>query len=257
MDKNTLLDLTSRGYSSTKIADELNTSKTNVSYWLKKYGLKTNPIRNINDFEITCDFCGLTTTNHLSFESHLPSCNIANKNIDSILSDYASNKPLLKIARDYKIGQNLLKRVLKKNSVKKRTPLIHNHTDDELGWKIHEIHYSQCFDDNNIRKIVNNIVSNKDKIYDFDYDKYLSNKLKKKDPCLCKCGSEIRRGSKKCVSCSSKENGFNRRKVERPKKEGLEKEVSYFGYSSVGRRYGVSDNTIRKWIKSFEEYNFK
>jgi hypothetical protein len=39
------------------------------------------------------------------------------------------------------------------------------------------------------------------------------------------------------------------RKVERPEYEILIKNVNEFGYSSTGRKYGVSDNAIRKWIK--------
>lgn len=40
-----------------------------------------------------------------------------------------------------------------------------------------------------------------------------------------------------------------RRKVERPSLDILLKEVKEFGYSATGRKYGVSDNSIRKWIK--------
>jgi transposase-like protein len=29
-------------------------------------------------------------------------------------------------------------------------------------------------------------------------------------------------------------------------------EVNELGYSSTGRKYGVSDNSIRKWIKFYE-----
>jgi hypothetical protein len=42
------------------------------------------------------------------------------------------------------------------------------------------------------------------------------------------------------------------RKVERPPHEQLLSEVDQFGYSAVGRKYGVSDNAIRKWLRDFE-----
>jgi transposase-like protein len=32
--------------------------------------------------------------------------------------------------------------------------------------------------------------------------------------------------------------------------EDLMKEVEELGYSAVGRKYSVSDNAIRKWIKN-------
>lgn len=42
-----------------------------------------------------------------------------------------------------------------------------------------------------------------------------------------------------------------KRKVEnRPSIDNLIKDVEEFGYCKVGRKYGVSDNTIRKWIKN-------
>lgn len=38
-------------------------------------------------------------------------------------------------------------------------------------------------------------------------------------------------------------------RVERPPIDQLIKEVVDMGYSATGRKYGVSDNAIRKWIK--------
>jgi hypothetical protein len=43
-----------------------------------------------------------------------------------------------------------------------------------------------------------------------------------------------------------------RRKVLRPPYEQLIVEVRDLGYSAVGRKYGVSDNAIRKWIRFYE-----
>lgn len=42
---------------------------------------------------------------------------------------------------------------------------------------------------------------------------------------------------------------LNSRKVERPTKEVLMLEIETLGYSGAGRKYGVSDNAIRKWLK--------
>ena len=47
---------------------------------------------------------------------------------------------------------------------------------------------------------------------------------------------------------------ISKRKVERPKYEILKEEVNNYGYSKTGRKYGVSDNSIRKWIKTYEKY---
>ena len=61
------------------------------------------------------------------------------------------------------------------------------------------------------------------------------------------CGVELSGKCKTdlCHSCHSK----SQRKVERPPKEQLIKEIGESSYLSVGRKYGVSDNAIRKWIK--------
>ena len=81
----------------------------------------------------------------------------------------------------------------------------------------------------------------------------------------CECGNTKRKYSKKCVRCyqSSRikeielkktfsEAMIDRRKVERPSYEQLVKEINELGYSMTGRKYGVSDNSIRKWIKFYK-----
>jgi len=44
------------------------------------------------------------------------------------------------------------------------------------------------------------------------------------------------------------------RRVERPSFKQLSSDVSLFGYSATGRKYGVSDNAIRKWLKFYEKH---
>ena len=43
------------------------------------------------------------------------------------------------------------------------------------------------------------------------------------------------------------------RKVERPPYQKLIDEINEFGYSAIGRKYNVSDNAIRKWVKFYEK----
>jgi len=62
----------------------------------------------------------------------------------------------------------------------------------------------------------------------------------------CKCGNEKSKQSNQCRICQHKKQ----RKVKvRPSTEQLINEVKETSYVAVGKRYGVSDNTIRKWIK--------
>jgi hypothetical protein len=61
--------------------------------------------------------------------------------------------------------------------------------------------------------------------------------------CSRECGSRWdRRGRKRPGA----------RKAERPPREQLLAEVQQLGYSATGRRYGVSDNAIRKWLREYE-----
>jgi len=65
----------------------------------------------------------------------------------------------------------------------------------------------------------------------------------------CKnCGIEITRHSKNelCIKCF---NISNRKVKERPSKEILLKEIEETNYCAVARKYGVTDNAIRKWLK--------
>ena len=83
------------------------------------------------------------------------------------------------------------------------------------------------------------------RIYDSKKDKYVSNKKYKK----CLCGNIILIDSQFCTKC----NGEQQRKVQRPSYEILLEELKESNYTLVGRKYGVSDNCIRKWIKNYEK----
>lgn len=48
-------------------------------------------------------------------------------------------------------------------------------------------------------------------------------------------------------------NPEDRRKVVRPPYDELMNEINELGYSGTGRKYGVSDNSIRKWKKYYEK----
>ena len=62
---------------------------------------------------------------------------------------------------------------------------------------------------------------------------------------ICECGLKISNKAKQCRDCSNKKQ----RKIERPTLDVLLNEISDLGYSATGRKYGVSDNAIRKWCK--------
>lgn len=66
----------------------------------------------------------------------------------------------------------------------------------------------------------------------------------------CDCGKNISYGAILCKECSD----ILQRKVKRPLYKQLCSDVNLFGYSATGRKYGVSDNSIRKWVKFYEKY---
>jgi len=85
---------------------------------------------------------------------------------------------------------------------------------------------------------------------------FAGKKNKKKYYCSL-CSNETTRTRKYCDSCfeknkkSKKFKRFNSRKVKnRPSEEQLLREIEETNYCAVGRKYGVSDNAIRKWLKS-------
>lgn len=46
------------------------------------------------------------------------------------------------------------------------------------------------------------------------------------------------------------------RRVERPPFNQLQQEIKELGYVGTGRKYGVSDNAIRRWVKTYENRGF-
>lgn len=63
------------------------------------------------------------------------------------------------------------------------------------------------------------------------------------------CGgfkSDIR--SELCLSCRAK----RRQKVERPSREELKQMIKTETFVSIGKKFGVTDNTIKKWCKAYK-----
>ncbi len=62
------------------------------------------------------------------------------------------------------------------------------------------------------------------------------------------CGKEKKtKYSDVCLDCL----GLSKRKVERPDKESLQKMISELSWCAIGRKYGVSNNAVKKWAKQY------
>lgn len=105
----------------------------------------------------------------------------------------------------------------------------------ERGWRILRISASEI--QKNIIGCINKILNELSKPL---LPVLIEDKINK-----CQCAATISRYSKMCSNCRA----FSQRRVERPDITTLLKEIDEIGYSAVGRKYGVSDNSIRKWIK--------
>lgn len=78
------------------------------------------------------------------------------------------------------------------------------------------------------------------------YELIGKNKIEKQDLCP-ECGDKKYKSSRVCCKCV----GMSRRKIKtRPTKDELDKDILEMPMTAVGKKYGVSDNAIRKWIKS-------
>lgn len=84
-------------------------------------------------------------------------------------------------------------------------------------------------------------------------DTHCGKNLKKITKCS-DCDIIIGNKSKKCKKCSNiKKTFLHRRKVKiRPSLEQLQKDIFELGYTGTGRKYHVSDNSIRKWIENYK-----
>lgn len=111
------------------------------------------------------------------------------------------------------------------------------------GWKLYELHYSECFKSERIEIILPTILASEIKQC-FDY-KILR---RQKKIYSCECGASISDTSKKCSKCHSEST----RKVTWPSKEELQKLIWERPTSQLAKDFGVSDVAISKWCKFYD-----
>jgi len=146
-----------------------------------------------------------------------------------------------KIAIEIDGNQHCSDNKIVESDIRKNAYLIEN------GWNIIRIKWSDYQKlkreekENYISDLlnyINNLSSNKPEIEYKDNSKgdYIS--------CV-DCGGKIWRTSIRCIKCEH----LLQRKVERPSKDELLLMVKETSLEAVGRKYGVTGNSIKKWLK--------
>lgn len=80
------------------------------------------------------------------------------------------------------------------------------------------------------------------------YSRELDYPLRKSAKTYCiECGVEITKGCNYCVKCSH----LHQQVSDRPSAKQLAEEIVSSSFCAVGRKYGVSDNAIRKWCIAY------
>jgi hypothetical protein len=88
----------------------------------------------------------------------------------------------------------------------------------------------------------------RESVIDSDHDNRALNSLIEPTGRCPQCDKEVF-GTKFCsTECAS----LAHRKVARPRKKTLEKLLKDMSYCAIGRKYGVTDNAVRKWAKGYD-----
>ncbi len=115
---------------------------------------------------------------------------------------------------------------------------------EKNGWRLYDIHYTKVYDDDFVNDLIR-MINGESIILDLKFKINIEKPIYK-----CKCGNILKSNKTgDCVKCSR----FKKRKVERPSYDQLINNIKSLGYLGTGRKYGVSDNCIRKWIKYYEK----
>jgi|19_taG_2_1085344.scaffolds.fasta_scaffold00490_3 hypothetical protein len=252
MDKKILEKLIKEDKSLHKIAAELKCSKTNVEYWLKKFGLSTN-FKKYNIKIHKCTTCGETDETKFYGKKK----NICGR-CQTAYNNEAGRKKKKK-AVEHKGGQ------CKKCGYDKCINALEFHHRDPStkndqwktmsGWKwsriLKELHKCDLLCANCHREVHYETFSSK---YGSEPIKKIPKKTKPLITKRCKqCNKEFTTKKNKRKFCSVNCGKIFARKVIRPSKKKLKSIIdSGKPFTRIGKDFGVSDNAVRKWAKQYD-----
>lgn len=121
------------------------------------------------------------------------------------------------------------------------------------GWSVFRIRFDEITNDK-FEEFINFIDSGKSKNFDSRIYRNIELSLTEcENPNCDNLHQNNKYCSQKCYGLDiSGKSKPEKRKVKRPAYEKLIKEIEKLGYSGTGRKYRVSDNSIRKWKKFYE-----
>ena len=253
MNKNVLEQLIKKNKSISQIADELNYSRTNVVYWLKKYGLSTS-LNRYNKIDVhKCHVCGENDQTKF-YGKKKSKCKRCQAQYNTEHGRRNKRKAIeYKGGKCNKCGYNKCINAL---DFHHRDPTIKDKNWDRIrarNWDkiVKEIDKCDLLCSNCHREL-------HDKIFVPKY--YLKNigKIKKEPKPLiikkCKqCKEEFTTKKDKRKFCSVECSKIFARKVKRPSKNELKSIIeSKKSFVQIGKDFGVSDSSVRKWAKQYE-----
>jgi len=255
MDKVILEKLILENKSIKQIGQELDYSRTNIVYWLKKYGLSTPRNRYNKNFnkKHRCSSCG--ETDPAKFNGHKKSiCGKCNNKYCQMLG-----RKKRKQAIEYKGGKCEIcgyDKCIKALEFHHKDPEKKDKNWGRMrGWKWEKIkkEIEKC--DLLCCRCHREIHSELDAI---KYNKATYNySTKEAKPFISKqcqiCGKDFKTKKDNAKFCSYKCSNLNHRKVKHPSKEELAKDIKEIhNFCEIGRKYNVTDNAVRKWARKYE-----
>ena len=140
-------------------------------------------------------------------------------------------------------------------NVKSSTKAKHKYTNEEIDyfatvWKnkvylipVDETSLSKAIQFDDETYLAQNILNGYERLTDEElYNTSHTNKYYCED-----CGCEISYGSIKCLSCRNKEKSKNI-----PERAVLKKLIRTTPFTQIGKQYGVTDNSVRKWCDKYQ-----
>ena len=114
------------------------------------------------------------------------------------------------------------------------------------GWKLYEIHYSLVYK-NDFKDLLYKIINK------LDVSVIYNNERKPNKNLICPiCGNHKSYKADVCEKCYK-----NNQRKHLPSKEQLIQDITTMSMVSVGKKYDVSDNAVRKWCKSYDIYDLR